>query len=91
MLIVVVFVVFVIHPGIVVVIVFVFNIDFIAFFPIVDVFDIILCRKAITDQLTNEEVRYFADVNGDGDTGVSDLVMLYSFVSGKNNDMAKAE
>ena len=57
----------------------------------VDVFDIILCRKAITDQLTNEEVRYFADVNGDGDTGVSDLVMLYSFVSGKNNDMEKAE
>ena len=54
-------------------------------------FDIILCRKAITDQLTNEEVRYFADVNGDGDTGVSDLVMLYSFVSGKNNDMEKAE
>ena len=50
----------------------------------VDVFDIILCRKALTDMLTGEEIRYYADINEDGELSVSDLVMLNNFVSGNS-------
>ena len=51
----------------------------------IDVFDIILCRKALLDQLNGKKERYSADVNGDGKFNVSDLVTLSNFVSGKKH------
>ena len=52
----------------------------------IDVFDIILCRKALISQLNGETVSYNADINGDGEFSVSDLVMLSGFVSGRKTN-----
>ena len=52
---------------------------------VVDVFDIILCRRALTALMNGNETKYNADLNEDGEISVSDLVMLHRYVSGKRS------
>ena len=57
---------------------------------VVDIFDLILARKGVINGLTGTALKA-ADVNGDGDLTVADLVQLSEFIMGKRDAFTKAE
>ncbi len=49
----------------------------------IDIFDVVLMRKAVLGKLTDEMALTAADIDGDNDVNVTDLVLVYEYVMGK--------
>ncbi len=50
---------------------------------IIDIFDFILLRKAVTDGIDGERENLACDFNADGKINISDLVSLNNYILGK--------
>ena len=54
---------------------------------IIDVFDVILMRKAITESMTSQYNCKAADIDGNGKIAVNDIVLLSKYVLGKSKSL----
>lgn len=58
---------------------------------VVDVFDLVAMRKGVINGFSDDNQKYCADVNADGENNVSDLVLLQKFLLGQKVELKLPE